>query len=75
MDVRLFKKPEFGISIVELNNSALTVLDVKVVSPFKFKENYQPSYRPRVLRFRMSTLFKSLFIVQHILYFKCRLIF
>jgi len=36
MDVRSLKKPEFGISIMELNNSAVTVLDVKVVSPFKF---------------------------------------
>jgi len=34
MDVRSLKKPEFEISIAELNNSAVTVLDVKV-APFQ----------------------------------------
>jgi hypothetical protein len=36
MDVRSHKNPEFGISVVELNNSSVTVLDVKVMSPLKF---------------------------------------
>jgi hypothetical protein len=36
MDVRSHKKPEFEINIVELNNPAVTVLYLKVTTPFKF---------------------------------------
>jgi hypothetical protein len=36
MDVRSHKKPEFGISTVELNNLAVKDLDVKIISPLRF---------------------------------------